>query len=126
MIFYGLCTMLLWATQAALLGSVNLITSAVAQKPTVVKSWSALRKIIKGHVYRAARLKPRISDVDFQGDEAPTEEVLQELPLDRSAEEIAAEIAAVEPVASRLLQVLEAHPPASSIASSLGAARRLH
>lgn len=51
---------------AVMNGSVIVFEKA---KPTTIDTWSSLRKLMKGSVYRSARLKPRLSDADFKGGE---------------------------------------------------------
>ena len=106
-----------------LLGYINVITSATAEKPTTISRWSVLRKLIKGTVYRAARLKPRISDVDFEVGAA--HESLPDVPREQSPEQIAADVLALEGPASQLTQFFDAHPPSTPVASRIGAARCL-
>ena len=104
---------------AVMHGSVTIIDKAM--KTTTVDKWSTLRKLVKGQVYRAARLKPRASDVDFGGEEELPESVgsYQEAAKVQTEEDIIAVLREFAPFAEHVCVYFEKNPLTMPLASHL-------
>ena len=101
-------------------GSVTIVDKNA--KPHAIDKWSALRKLLKGQVYRVARLKPRLSDVDFGVNEVADSALLRDVPRQVSEEEIMSMLREYLPIASELQKYIEKNslvmPLASHVAVS--------
>ena len=101
-------------------GSVTIVDKNA--KPHAIDKLSALRKLLKGQVYRAARLKPRLSDVDFGVNEVADSALLRDVPRQVSEEEIMSMLREYLPIASELQKYIEKNslvmPLASHVAVS--------
>ena len=116
------------ACYAVMNGSIT-ISDVSKSKTQCIDKWSVLRKLIKTHVYKTARLQPRPSDADFDpkstdGANGLSEEhaaMIQEVPQEMTDEEIIDFLSENKETFEKLVTFVQKNAPAMPLASHVSA-----